>query len=189
MSMVITKKPPEYLREVRIRAGYVNRGTAAMVVPYSPETIGRHERGDIEMEPEDAVVYADCYNEPGIMARYCATCPVGQRMGKKLVDRPLPFATLRVRRLIHDAQDVASRLEEIAFDGVIDDTERHDFESALSFLRDLESSIQELIVTGTATDTKKEPPLGCNEERQCSKRSTTTPTSYSMVGDLSRRNP
>ena len=141
------------------------------------------------MEPEDAVVYADCYNEPGIMARYCATCPVGQRMGKKLVDRPLPFATLRVRRLIHDAQDVASRLEEISFDGVIDDTERQDFESALSFLRDLESSIQELIVTGTAADTKKEPPLGCNEERQCSKRSTTTPTSYSMAGDLSRRNP
>lgn len=82
MSMVITKKPPEYLREARIRAGYVNRGTAAMVVPYSPETIGRHERGDIEMEPEDAVVYADCYNEPGIMARYCATCPVGQRMSQ-----------------------------------------------------------------------------------------------------------
>lgn len=78
MSMITTKKPPEYLREARIRAGYVNRGTAAMVVPYSPETIGRHERGDIEMEPEDAVVYADCYNEPGIMARYCATCPVGQ---------------------------------------------------------------------------------------------------------------
>ena len=189
MSMITTKKPPEYLREARIRAGYVNRGTAAMVVPYSPETIGRHERGDIEMEPEDAVVYADCYHEPGIMARYCATCPVGQRMGKKLVDRPLPFATLRVRRLIHDAQDVASRLEEIAFDGVIDDTERQDFEAALAFLRDLESSIQELIVTGTAADIKKEPPLGCNEERQCSKRSTTTPTSYRMEGDLSRRNP
>ena len=52
------KRPPEYLREARVRAGYVSRGTATTAVPFSPETIGRHERGDIALEPEDAVTYS-----------------------------------------------------------------------------------------------------------------------------------
>ena len=52
-----------------MRAGFVSRGTASTVVPYSPETIGRHERGDVEMEPEDALVYAECYQSPDILPR------------------------------------------------------------------------------------------------------------------------
>ena len=118
------KRPPEYLREARVRAGYISRGTATTAVPFSQETIGRHERGDVELEPEDAVTYAECYKSPDILHRYCATCPVGQRIGRTATDRPLPHATLRIRRLIVDAQSVAERLEQIAFDGVIDDTER-----------------------------------------------------------------
>lgn len=131
-----------------MRAGFVSRGTAATVVPYSPETIGRHERGDVEMEPEDALVYAECYQSPDILPRYCATCPVGRAIGRTATDRPLAHATLRVRRLIEDGQDVADRLEEIAFDGVIDASERTDFMEALDFLRKLEESINDIILIG-----------------------------------------
>ena len=67
VAIAATKKPPAYLREARMRAGFVSRGTASTVVPYSPETIGRHERGDVEMEPEDALVYAECYQSPDIL--------------------------------------------------------------------------------------------------------------------------
>ena len=69
-----------------MRAGFVSRGTASTVVPYSPETIGRHERGDVEMEPEDALVYAECYQSPDILPRYCATCPVGRAIGRTATD-------------------------------------------------------------------------------------------------------
>ena len=69
VAITTTKKPPAYLREARMRAGFVSRGTAATVVPYSPETIGRHERGDVEMEPEDALVYAERYQSPDILPR------------------------------------------------------------------------------------------------------------------------
>ena len=61
----------------------------------------------------DRVYYADCYGSPDILPRYCATCPVGQRIGRTATDRPLPYATLRIRRLIADAQSVADRLEQI----------------------------------------------------------------------------
>lgn len=131
-----------------MRAGYVSRGTASTAVPFSPETIGRHERGDVELEPGDAVTYADCYNSPDILHRYCAACPVGQRLGMTATDRSLPYATLRIRKMIADAQDIANRLEEIVFDGVVDDTERADFENALSFLRRLAEGINDIILCG-----------------------------------------
>lgn len=158
MSNTAIKGPPEYLREARMAAGYVSRGTAAMAVPFSPETIGRHERGDVELRPEDAVTYADCYASPDIMMRYCASCPVGQRTGKRVTDRPLPMATLRVRRLIAEGQAVADRLEEIAFDGVIDQDEQRDFTEALAFLRRLEESISDIILIGLGNG-KGRPPV------------------------------
>lgn len=148
MSATIKKIPPSYLREARIRAGYANRETASTAVPFSPETIGRHERGDVEMEPEDIMVYAECYQSPDILPRYCATCPVGQATGRTATDRPLPHATLRVSRLLEDGQAVADRLEEIAFDGVISPDERQDFENVLSFLRKLEESINDIVLIG-----------------------------------------
>ncbi len=148
MPMTAQKTPPAYLREARLSAGYVSRGTAATRVPFSPETIGRHERGEVEVEPSDAVIYAECYERPDLLPRYCADCPVGQQMGRKVNDRDLPLATLRIRRLIDDGQDVASRLEQIAFDGVIDAQERADFAAALDFLRRLEDGITDIIMIG-----------------------------------------
>lgn len=152
-----TKKPPEYLREARQEAGYVSRSIAAMSVPFSAETIGRHERGDVEMEPEDIVIYADCYNAPDLLYRYCASCPVGCRIGRTATDRPLPLATLRVRRLMVEGQAVADRLEEIAFDGVIDQSEQEAFQEILTFLRKLEESISDIILLGQ--NGKSRPPV------------------------------
>ena len=148
MSTTTKKRPLEFLREARISAGYVSRGTASTAVPFSPETIGRHERGDVEMEPEDAVVYAESYRRPEVLLHYCSTCPVGAKLGKQTRELELPHATLRIPRLIADGQEVADRLEEIAFDGVIDDGERMEFADALQFLRQLEQSIMDIILIG-----------------------------------------
>lgn len=148
MSNTQKKKPLEFLREARIAAGYVSRGTASTAVPFSPETIGRHERGDVDMEPQDAITYAECYQRPEVLIHYCANCPIGIKMGRKTKELELPHATLRIRRLIADGQEVADRLEEIAFDGIIDDSERTEFTAALQFLRQLEQSIMDIILIG-----------------------------------------
>lgn len=131
-----------------MKAGFVSRGTASMTVPYSPETIGRHERGDVDLSPEDAVTYAECYKAPDIMYRYCSDCPVGRRIGRKANDRPLAQATLRIRHLIAEGMDVANRLEAIAFDDQIDASEKEDFNEALVFLRRLDESINDIILIG-----------------------------------------
>lgn len=160
MSDTATKNAPDYLREARLKAGYASRGTATTKVPYSQETIGRHERGEVLMEPGDAVLYSESYKNPAILVKYCAGCPVGQRIGRNATDRPLPLATLRVSRMLEDAQEVADRLEEIAFDGVIDDSEREDFGNALAFLRKLEETISDILLVGMNAGIEKAAPVG-----------------------------
>ena len=160
MSDTATKNAPDYLREARLKAGYASRGTATTKVPYSQETIGRHERGEVLMEPGDAVLYSESYKNPAILVKYCAGCPVGQRIGRKATDRPLPLATLRVSRMLEDAQEVADQLEEIAFDGVIDDSEREDFGNALAFLRKLEETISDILLVGMNAGIEKAAPVG-----------------------------
>lgn len=154
MSEMAKKEPLAFLREARLRAGYVSRGTASIRVPFSPETIGRHERGEAEVEPEDALIYAQCYKAPDLLPRYCAICPVGKAMGKTATILPLPFATLRISHLIDEAQDVADCLERIAFDGKITLDEVKDFEAAVKFLRELAESIESmcLIARTAASD-------------------------------------
>lgn len=112
------------------------------------------------MEPGDAVLYSESYKNPAILVKYCAGCPVGQRIGRKATDRPLPLATLRVSRMLEDAQEVADRLEEIAFDGVIDDSEREDFGNALAFLRKLEETISDILLVGMNAGIEKAAPVG-----------------------------
>lgn len=121
-----------------------------MAVPFSPETIGRHERGDVQMSPEDAVLYSERYGCQSLLLQYCADCPVGKMTGKAATERPLPFATLRVRRMLKEALQVADTLEEIAYDWVIDETEREDFAKALDFLRELENTITDMLLVGGA---------------------------------------
>ena len=160
MPATAKKEAPEYLRAARLKAGCANRGTATLKVPFSPETIGRHERGEVPVEPADAVNYALGYGSPELLFRYCADCPVGRQTGKTATDRPLPFATLRVSRMIEDAQKVADRLEQIAFDGVIDDAEKEDFGKALNFLRQLEETISDMILLGVSAGIEKAAPVG-----------------------------
>lgn len=160
MSKATQTKALTYLREARLSAGCASRDTAAMKVPYSGETIGRHERGEVPVAPDDVVQYAKGYKRPDIMLRYCSDCPIGRNTGRTATDRPLPFATLRVTRMIQDAQAVANRLEEIAFDGVIDDSEREDFDTAISFLRQLDGTINDMILLGMEAERKMAAPRG-----------------------------
>jgi len=81
MSPVSTIYFPMCLSEARKRAGYNSREIASTHVPWSPEAIGRHERGEAGVGPNGALIYADCYGAPEILTGYCEDCPIGRRMG------------------------------------------------------------------------------------------------------------
>ena len=147
MSTTATKVPPTYLKSARLDAGYANRDTASTVVPFSPETIGRHERGEVALTQEDALVYAKSYNRSEIFVRYCGQCPIGQAMGRRAIERDLPFAAMRfTRRIRETARNIVDKLEAIADDGIVDETERGEFTEMLAMIYDLGETISDILL-------------------------------------------
>ena len=167
MAASVTKPPPTYLKSARMEAGFPSRDTAAAIVPFSPETIGRHERGEVAITPDDALVYAKCYDRDDIAIRYCADCPIGQATGRKATERDLPFTTLRLtQRLRKAAKEIADTLEAIADDGIVDESERPAFDMSLASLHELSESITDIVLYAASHGIKKEPPLPKGQPQQ-----------------------
>ena len=99
-----------FLREARLKAGFATREAASMALNYAPETIGRHERGDVAVSPDDVLRYSEVYHRPDILLRYCAECPIGKVTGRTAVDRDLPWAALRVSQRLQQAKEIADKL-------------------------------------------------------------------------------
>jgi len=71
------------LIDARINAGYPSVFSAATSVPFSQETIYRHERGDplSPFSPDKVLIYSDEYGEPQLLDFYCRDeCPIGKRL-------------------------------------------------------------------------------------------------------------
>lgn len=135
-----------YLRKARLEAGYSTITSASLSLHFSPEAVGRHERGEVSITPDDALLYAQIYNNNSILHRYCAECPIGKTLGNTATDRPLALAVLRINHVLVEAQKVADDLEKIAYDGVIDDSEQYDFDQAIEFLKQLKDTISDLLL-------------------------------------------
>jgi hypothetical protein len=134
MTTTATKAPPAYLSEARKRAGYANRDMVADAVPFSPESIGRHERGSVALAPEDALLYAEIYNAPEILPLYCANCPVGRKQGKSATQIPISQAVLQLHYWAAQIAVALQTMECIALDNVITPEERPLFDAALQQL-------------------------------------------------------
>jgi hypothetical protein len=133
-------------------------------VPFSPETIGRHERGDIPLSPEDALIYAEHYESDDIPIRYCAGCPIGRTSGRAATDRDLPYVTLRLTyRLRVAAKEIAPTLESIAYDGIVAEGKRPIFIASIISLKELGENITDIMLYAAANGIKKEPP--CKQKR------------------------
>lgn len=137
-----------WLKSARLDAGFSSRGMAAAAVNYSPETIGRHERGEVPVSPDDALRYSQAYGSPDILLRYCSQCPIGQCSGQKCNDRPLAESAMRLEVMVEDAQSIADQLTRIAFDGIIDPTEQSDFDKAIVFLTSLKATVDDMLLIG-----------------------------------------
>jgi hypothetical protein len=100
-------------------------------------------------------MYAQIYRRGDIVLRYCAGCPVGRATGRMATDRDLSSATLRlVYQLKRAAKKIAKTLEEIAYDGVIDECERPVFDASLASLRELGETITDIMLCSMIRDIK-----------------------------------
>jgi hypothetical protein len=135
------------LREARRGAGLVSIVDAARETNRSPESIGRHERGEVNLHPVDVLQYAQTYGSPDLLLRYCNECPICQALNEDGVqDRDLPQGALKISVRLHQAARQAEVLEVIAEDGMIDHSEVNQFNAVVDFLREISAATRELML-------------------------------------------
>lgn len=148
MSICVVKPIGTCLREARRSAGKDSIIAAAKMTNRSPETIGRHERGEVGLHPTDVLQYAQVYKSPDLLLRYCNGCPISQALngGMATQDRDLPWSVLRLSTRLHKAAQYAETLETVAEDGEIDQRELPQFMAVVAFLEELTSATRELLL-------------------------------------------
>lgn len=136
------------LRESRRAAGYSNYGQAGMATNRSPEVVGRHERGDVEIHMDDAIDYAEVYGRPEILMTYCGQCLIRERLfGKDHQENPgLMLSAIRLSNRLRFASKHAERLEQILDDGRIDREDEGVLNETLDFLKGIETVWRELLL-------------------------------------------
>lgn len=146
----------ECLMEARIAAGYPNRDLAEMAVPFAASTIGRHERGDMALQPADIVAYATGYHSSVLPMLYCRNiCPIGRQQYEVLQERELSLLTLRIGSRIKKTLRQMDRLEEIAEDDRVDPGERAEFDAIVSQIRGLREAVDEMELYALTLQNKK----------------------------------
>lgn len=143
---------------------YASREKAAMTVPYSPETIYRHEVGMNKLDPGIVSVYASAYDDPALMLRYCECCAIGNQIYKPLADRDLSSAVLRICNRTKKLPQVADDLADIADDSIIDEKERQRFNQDVEFLCELNAAVGDMLLYALENGARLEDIKNCRHE-------------------------
>lgn len=128
--------------------------SAAEVLGLSRESLTQYENG--KRVPPDEVVARMCevYRIPWLALEHSsATDTLG--VLPEIRQKPLPTATITLANRLHEAADRLSGLLRIAEDGVIDESERPEFDEIVAELRETIAAAYQVIYSA---DAKKERP-------------------------------
>ena len=147
MSASAISKLGTCLREARKAAGFTNYGQAGVATHRSPEVVGRHERGDTQVQMEDAIEYAEAYDRPEILMAFCDQCSVREKLfgSCNCFQNSLPLTAIRLSNRLRNAERHAERLEIMLDDGKIDSTDLPTLLQILSFLKEVDDIWRELL--------------------------------------------
>ena len=139
---------------------------AAERLHISPETLKRYEGG--RLTPSDETVARMC-SVYGVSWLALEHAKATDRLGvlPEVEPKPLPMATISLTNRLRDAADRLAGLLRIAEDGVIDDTERPEFDDIVEDLRETIAAAYQVIYADGA---KKERPEAGTSKRSCSQR-------------------
>ena len=139
---------------------------AAERLGISPETLKRYEGGRLTPPDETVARMCSVYGVPWLALEHAKAT---DRLGvlPEVEPKPLPMATISLTNRLRDAADRLAGLLRIAEDGVIDDTERPEFDDIVEDLRETIAAAYQVIY---ADGTKKERPEAGTSKRSCSQR-------------------
>ena len=139
---------------------------AAERLGISPETLKRYEGGRLTPPDETVARMCSVYGVPWLALEHAKAT---DRLGvlPEVEPKPLPMATISLTNRLRDAADRLAGLLRIAEDGVIDDTERPEFDDIVQDLRETIAAAYQVIYADSA---KKERPEAGTSKRSCSQR-------------------
>lgn len=141
---------------------------AAERLHISPETLKRYEGGRLTPPDETVARMCEVYGARWLALEHAKAT---DRLGilPELEPKPLPMATISLTNRLRDAADRLAGLLRIAEDGVIDDTERPEFDDIVQDLRETIAAAYQVIYADGA---KKERPEAGTSKRSVSQRKT-----------------
>ena len=139
---------------------------AAERLHISPETLKRYEGGRLTPPDETVARMCEVYGVSWLALEHAKAT---DRLGilPELEPKPLPMATISLTNRLRAAADRLAGLLRIAEDGVIDDTERPEFDDIVEDLRETIAAAYQVIYADGA---KKERPEAGTSKRSCSQR-------------------
>ena len=154
------KRCPNLYQRARLSTG-LTQERAAEILGLSPESLKQYEGGR-RIPPDETVArMVEAYRCPWLALEHSQAT---DRLGvlPKAEPRPLPMASIALRNRLHDATGRLDALLRIAEDGIIDDTERPEFDSIVAELRETMGAIYQVIYSGA--DAKRDrPDVGTSE--------------------------
>lgn len=137
---------------------------AAERLHISPETLKRYEGGRLTPPDETVARMCEVYGVSWLALEHAKAT---DRLGilPPVEPKPLPMVTISLTNRLRDAADRLAGLLRIAEDGVIDDTERPEFDSIVQDLRETIAAAYQVIY---ADSTKKERPEAATSKRSLS---------------------
>lgn len=155
------KKCPNLYQRARLSTG-MSQERAAELLGLSVESLKQYEGGKTVPKDETVARMVEVYRLPWLALEHAqATDTLG--VMPEVTPRPLPMASIALRNRLHDATGRLDALLRIAEDGIIDDTERPEFDDIVSELRETMTAIYQVIYSGA--ETKKERPEAATSRR------------------------
>ena len=152
---------PNLYQRARLSTG-MTQERAAELLGLSVESLKQYEGGKTVPKDETVAKMVEVYRLPWLALEHSqATDTLG--VIPEVEPRPLPMASIALRNRLHDATGRLDALLRIAEDGIIDDTERPEFDDIVTELRETMTAIYQVIYSGA--DTKRERPEAATSRR------------------------
>ena len=128
MARVSTKENKNIYHRTRESLQLTREAAGELLESITPERIEKIENERSLPHPDEVLVMADKYKQPGLCNYYCANqCPIGQQYVPEIKAKDLSQIVLEVLASLNAMNKQKDRLVEITVDGKISGDEMKDF--------------------------------------------------------------
>ena len=128
MARASTKENKNIYQTTRESMKLTREAASELLETVAPERIEKIENERVLPHPDEVLVMADKYKQPGLCNYYCANqCPIGQQYVPEVKIKDLSQIVLEMLASLNAMQKNKERLIEITVDGKITGDEMEDF--------------------------------------------------------------